>query len=111
MQPGDIWLVSLDPTAGKEQRGARPVVIVSPQPFNALTGAPVVLPITTGGNFARRRGFAVSLEGTGTRTVGVIRCDQPRALDLAARRGKHLEAVPEPIMDEVFARLRAILIR
>ena len=56
MQRGEIWLVSLDPTAGHEQRGTRPVVIVSPAPFNELTRTPVVLPITTGGSFARRRG-------------------------------------------------------
>ena len=109
MQRGEIWLVSLDPTAGHEQRGTRPVVIVSPAPFNQLTRTPVVLPITTGGSFARRRGFAVSLDGAGTRTVGVIRCDQPRVLDLAARNGKRLEAVPAQIMDDVLARLAAIL--
>ena len=109
MQRGEIWLVRLDPTAGHEQRGTRPVLIVSPAPFNALTGTPVVLPITTGGSFARRRGFAVSLEDAGTRTIGAIRCDQPRALDLAARKGRHLESVPERIMDDVLARLAAIL--
>lgn len=109
MQRGEIWLVSLDPTAGHEQQGTRPVVVVSSAPFNRLTGSPVVLPITTGGRFARRRGFAVSLDGAGTRTVGVIRCDQPRVLDLAARKGRHVETVPESIMDEVVARLAAIL--
>ena len=109
MQRGEIWLVSLDPTAGHEQRGTRPVVIVSPAAFNKLTGAPVVLPITTGGGFARRRGFAVSLDAAGSATTGVIRCDQPRVLDLAARNGKRLETVPEPLMDEVLARLAAIL--
>ena len=109
MQRGEIWLVSLDPTAGHEQRGTRPVVIVSPAPFNVLTRTPVVLPITTGGRFARLRGFAVSLDGADTRTIGVIRCDQPSVLDLAARNGKRLEAVPEQIMDEVLARLAALL--
>ena len=109
MQRGDIWLVSLDPTAGHEQQGTRPVVIVSPAAFNDLTGTPVVLPITTGGSFARRRGFAVSLEDAGTRTSGVIRCDQPRVLDLAARHRQRLETVPESIMDEVLARLAALI--
>ncbi len=109
MQRGEIWLVSLDPTAGREQQGTRPVLIVSTAPFNRLTRTPVVLPITTGGSFARRRGFAVSLDDAGSRTVGVIRCDQPRALDLAARNGRRLEAVPEPIMDDVLARIAAIL--
>lgn len=109
MRRGEIWLVSLDPAAGHEQRGTRPVVIVSPTRFNELTRTPVVLPITTGGGFARRRGFAVPLDDAGTRTVGVIRCDQPRVLDLASRNGKRLEVVPETIMDEVLARIAAIL--
>ena len=109
MQRGDIWLVSLDPSAGYEQQGTRPVLIVSPEAFNKLTGVPVVLPITTGGSFARRRGFAVSLKGAGIRTTGVIRCDQPRVLDLGARRGRLLESVPDHIMDDVLARLATIL--
>ena len=109
MQRGEIWIVRLDPSAGHEQRGTRPVLIVSPAPFNELTRTPIVLPITTGGAFARRRGFAVSLDDAGTGTTGVIRCDQPRVLDLAARSGKRVETVPERIIDEVLARLAAIL--
>ena len=109
MQRGDIWLVSLDPTIGHEQQGRRPVLVVSPTAFNKLTGVPVVLPVTMGGNFARRRGFAISLQGAGTRTTGVIRCDQPRALDLIARKGRYIDTVPEPIMQEVIVRLSTLL--
>jgi len=108
MKRGEIWLVSLDSTSGHEQRGRRPVLIVSPEAFNRITKVPVVLPITTGGNFARTAGFAVQLNGAGTETTGVIRCDQPWALDLAARGGKKLESVPDTIMDEVLARLSPI---
>lgn len=105
MERGDIYLVSLDPTSGHEQQGKRPVLVVSPGKFNRFTGVPVVLPITSGGNFARMAGFTVSLMGAGTQTTGVVRCDQPRALDLKARAGKKLESVPEAIMDEVLAKL------
>ena len=109
MERGDIYLVSLDPTSGHEQRGTRPVLIVSPGAFNRLTKTPVVLPITTGGNFARTAGFAVSLMGTGTQTTGVVRCDQPRALDIGSRHGRRLESVPPAIVDDVLAKLAAIL--
>lgn len=109
MERGDIYLVSLDPTFGHEQQGTRPVLIVSPGAFNRQTKVPVVLPITSGGNFARTAGFAVSLMGAGTETTGIIRCDQPRALDLASRRGRKLESVPDSIMDEVLAKLATIL--
>ena len=108
MKRGDIYLVSLDPTHGHEQQGTRPVLVVSPLEFNRLTQLPVVVPITSGGDFSRVAGFAVSLSGAGTRTAGVIRCDQPRTLDLKARNGKRLESIPQKIMDEVLARLAPI---
>lgn len=108
MDRGDIYLVSLDPTSGHEQQGTRPVLIVSASAFNHLTKAPVVLPITSGGNFARTAGFAVSLTGSGIKTTGVVRCDQPRVLDLGSRNARKLESVPESIMDEVLAKLTAI---
>jgi mRNA interferase ChpB len=108
MERGDIYVVSLDPTSGKEQQGTRPVLVVSPGAFNRLTRTPVVLPITRGGNFARTAGFAVTLMGAGTTTTGVIRCDQPRTLDLGARHGRKLENVPTTIMDEVLAKLAPI---
>lgn len=101
MQRGDIYLVDLEPTSGHEQRGHRPVLIVSSETFNRLTGCPVILPITNGGDFARRVGFAVPV--TGIKTTGVVRCDQPRALDVAARGGRKVDTLPASIMDEVLA--------
>ncbi len=105
MERGDIYLVSLDPATGHEQKGTRPVLVISPGKFNRLTRVPVVLPITTGGSFARTAGFAVSLMGAGTRTTGVVRCDQPRSVDLSARGAKRLEPVPEHIVDEVLSKV------
>jgi len=108
MKRGEIWLVSLDSTSGHQQKGRRPVLIVSLEAFNRVTKLPIVLPITSGGNFARTAGFAVPLESAGIKTTGVIRCDQPRTLDLAARSARKLESVPGSIMEEVLARLSPI---
>ena len=109
MERGDIFLVSLDPSAGHEQQGTRPVLVISPSSFNRLTGTPIVLPITSGGSFARTQGFAVSLTGAGIATTGVVRCDQPRALDMSARRGKRIDRVPASVIDEVLARLAPLV--
>ena len=108
MERGDIYLVSLDLASGREQQGTRPVLVVSPLIFNRLTRAPVVLPITSQGNFARVAGFAVSLMGAGTSTTGIIRCDQPRILDIESRKGRKLERVPTTIVEEVMAKLLPI---
>jgi len=108
MKRGEIWLVSLDPTLGHEQKGRCPVLIVSPEAFNRITKLPIVLQITSGGSFARTAGFAVPLTGARTKTTGVVRCDQPRTLDLAARGGRKLESIPAAVMDEVLARVSPI---
>lgn len=107
MKRGDIYMVDLEPTQGREQRGHRPVLIVSPTEFNRATRLPVILPITNGGDFARRIGFAVTLSGT--RTTGVVRCDQPRVLDLNARNGRKVESLPQTILEDVLARAATIL--
>ena len=107
MNRGDIYLVSLDPTAGHEQKGMRPVLVVSPDAFNKLTKAPIVVPITSGGNFARLSGFTVDL--IGSKTMVVVRCDQPRVLDLGARKAKKLERVSADVMDDVLAKLITLI--
>lgn len=101
MKRGDIYMVDLEPTSGHEQRGHRPVLVVSPDAFNQLTQCPVIFPITNGGGFARRVGFAVPISGI--KTTGVVRCDQPRALDLNARNGRKVDTLPAAILDDVLA--------
>jgi hypothetical protein len=60
-------------------------------------------------NFARHAGFAVSLSGAGTRTVGVILCNQARVIDLQARQARFIEKAPGFIVDEVLARLGTLI--
>jgi len=106
MKQGDIVMVDLEPTRGREQRGYRPVLIISSDDFNRVTGVPVILPITTGGQFAGRIDFAVTLDGT--RTTGVIRCDQPRVVDLHDRIARFVEYVPEDILLRTLAKVATI---
>lgn len=106
MKRGDIYLVTLDPTEGRDQQGHRPVLVISPQAFNEATKLPVILPITNGGEFARRIGFAVPISGI--KTMGVVRCDQPRVLDLHERHGRKIDTLPPEILVEVLAKLAPI---
>jgi mRNA interferase ChpB len=109
MKRGDIYLASMDPAAGHEQQGRRPVLIISPTSFNRLARAPVILPISTKGGFARERGFTVGLAVQGMKTQGVILCHQPRVLDLQAREARWIEAAPSEIVEEALAKLTSIL--
>jgi mRNA interferase ChpB len=105
---GDILHIDLEPTKGREQRGKRFVLVLSLADFNRFNLA-LVCPITQGGEFARERGFAVSLSGAGTRTQGVVLCHQVRTLDYKERGSKWVEAMPEEIVEEILARVRTLL--
>lgn len=107
-QQGDIYRVSLDPTAGCEIRGTRPVLILSNADFNS-NGRALVAPITQGGNYERVAGWAVNLMGSATATQGAAVVSQCRVLDLRARDAKKLERAPAEVMEEALAKLQAMI--
>ncbi len=106
MNRGDIYMVSLDPAPGDNKPRRRPVLVISPAAFNEVMKVPVILPISRGGEYARSVGFVVPLSGT--LTTGVIRCSQPRILDVFARGGKKVESVSKEILEDVLARIATL---
>ena len=106
---GDILALSLDPTQGREIRGSRPVLVLSADAFNKASGLLLVAPITQGGNAARETGFSVTLMGSGTKTQGVVLCDQTRTVDSRARRFSKIEKAPSAVVEEALDAVRAIL--
>ena len=102
---GEIYHLDLDPTRGKEQAGKRFVYVLSPADENLA----IVLPISTGVTLARSLGFAVTLMGAGTRTTGVIICNQPRTVALRERGARRVEVVPDFVTHEVLLRIAPLV--
>lgn len=106
---GDILALSLDPTKGHEIRGTRPVLVLSADAFNRASGLLLVAPITQGGTASRETGFSVTLMGSGTKTQGIVLCDQTRTVDARARTFKRIERAPDTVVNEALDAVRAIL--
>jgi mRNA interferase MazF len=47
MKQGDIYIANLNPSRGSEQRGQRPVVVVSGNAMNDHFGVVIVMPLST----------------------------------------------------------------
>lgn len=73
---GDVFLVSLDPTKGKEIQKTRPCLIVSPDELNDHLSTFIVAPMTTGGH---RYPFRISCRFQGKK--GYVVLDQMRTVD------------------------------
>ncbi len=66
----------------------------------------MALPITNDGDFARPIGFAVEI--TRIKTTGLIRCDQPRVLDITERQGRKVDVLPAALLDDVLAKVATL---
>ena len=66
---GDVFLVFLDPTKGKEIRKTRPCLIVSPDELNDHLSTFIVAPMTTGGH---RYPFRISCRFQGKKGYVVL---------------------------------------
>ena len=73
---GDVYLVSLDPTRGREIRKTRPCLVVSPDELNDHLSTFLVAPMTTGGHPYPFR-LACRFEGK----EGYVVLDQLRTVD------------------------------
>ena len=105
---GDIIRLDFDPSAGHEQQGTRPALVLSPEPFNRF-GMALAWPVTRGGAFARGQAWVVPLAGAGLMTDGVVLCNQVRTVDWKARSAQYIEAVPAELIADVLARVATLI--
>ena len=106
---GDIVHLDFDPASGKEMNGPHFGLVLSGKQFNQH-GLAMICPISQGAAAATRTyGTVVTLMGSGTDTQGAIHCHQLKSLDWRARNVRLKETVSQFVMDEVLARVEAIL--
>jgi mRNA interferase MazF len=102
---GDIvWLDLLQPV-GNEQAGRRPALVLSPHSFNELTGRCIACPIT---RHDREWSFHVAIP-EGHEIRGVVQTDQLRSASWQHRGSRFACAAPAGVLEDVRAKLKALL--
>ena len=106
IKQGDIAWLDLDPQSGHEQKGRRPVVIISNNDFHFVTGnkMAMICPIT---NTSRASLLHVELDKQ-TNTTGFIMCEQVKVLDITTRNYEFKEKIPNAILVKILDRVQAI---
>jgi mRNA interferase MazF len=109
---GDVYWATVAPRSGSEQRGRRPVIVVSSDGLNLTPGwqSLIVVPISTSGAQARRGPTVVALTAGagGLPKDGFAVCHQVTTLDRAKLTGR-LGALPAATLFAVEGGLRAAL--
>ena len=104
---GDIVHLEFDPASGQEMQGKHFGLVISQKAFNSR-GLAMICPISQGAA-ARTHGTVVTLLGLGLDTQGAIHCHQMKSLDWQIRKAKFKEKVSLAVVDDVAARVEAII--
>ena len=112
LRRGEIFWAEVDPRSGSEQRGRRPVIIVSHDAFNLATGwrSVIVVPLSTSKAEEERGPTSVPLPaGSGgiTRSSFAL-CHQVTTLD-RAKLSKRVGIIPGSVLANVESGLRAAM--
>lgn len=102
---GDVVWLQFDPRSGHEQAGRRPALVISPRAYNRKVGLALFCPVTSQ---AKGYPFEVPLKHGG-KLDGVILSDQLKSLDWRARGAARITRVPQDVMDQVTARILALV--
>jgi mRNA interferase MazF len=104
-QKGDIVFINFNPQAGREQKGQRPALVISPKQYNEKVGLALFCPITSQ---IKAYPFEVNLP-IKLKTRGAILSDHLKSLDWQARKAKFVEKLPSAQLEEVMQKLQALL--
>ena len=100
---GDIVWLNFDPQAGHEQAGHRPALVLSPAAYNRVRGMMICCPMTS-----KIKGYPFEVLISQNPASAVL-SDQLKSVDWKARNASKKGQVPQSILQEVQAKIRALL--
>ena len=103
-EAGDIVWLEFDPQAGHEQAGHRPALVLSPAAYNGRRGMMICCPMTS-----RIKGYVFEVALPGDEPSAAL-ADQVKSVDWVARRARKKATAPAPVLAEVRAKLKAVLV-
>jgi mRNA interferase MazF len=101
---GDLVILTFDPSAGHEQQGRRPALIISNEVFNKHVGLAIACPIT---NTDRNFPFHVKVESDNL--TGFIMTEQIKSVDYNVRKVKFVERVSDEVMEKVLGIVESVV--
>jgi mRNA interferase MazF len=104
-QKGDFIVANFNPQSGHEQKGLRPALVISTNPFNELTGLVIVCPLTSS-----ERKFPLHVAVVDNPDVhGFVMVEQVKSIDYRTRQVKIIGKASQILLEEVLAILDACI--
>ncbi len=102
---GDLVWTDFDPSAGHEQAGKRPALVLSKHIFNQKTGLAMVVPVTS-----RERGHGFEVKIVNKDGInGAAICQQVKMIDYENRGVAFAQKADGQAVEDALVRIRAIV--
>ena len=102
---GEVVWITMDPSAGHEQSGRRPALVLTPAAYNGKVGLALLCPITS-----QVKGYPFEVQVPGGLPVeGVVLSDQAKSLDWRPRGAEFLCVMPRETILAVLRRLETLV--
>ncbi|MYH70085.1 MAG: endoribonuclease MazF [Gammaproteobacteria bacterium] len=101
---GDIIWLDFDPSAGHEQAGHRPALVLSPKRYNGKTGLLICVPLTS-----RIKGFPFEVEFQDGSRQGVALADQVKSLDWRVRNAQRKGKADNEVVSRIRTKIKLLL--
>ena len=96
-----------DVSAGHEQSGRRPALVISPKTYNKKAGLGLFCPVTS-----RIKGYPYEVVLPETLPIaGAILSDQIKSLDWRARTAERIGRAPDDVVDECLSKIETLVAR
>lgn len=92
---GDLVWLNFSPQIGREQKGKRPAIVISPKNYNKKTHLAICCPITS-----HIKGYPFEVLIEGKKINGVALADHLKSLDWKIRKAKFVEKAKRRVVAE-----------
>jgi mRNA interferase MazF len=106
---GDVLLCDLNPVAGREQGGIRPVVVVSHRRYAVIPGLFLAVPLTSRDRGLEHHVGIPADERTGLQRVSYAMTEQVRAIS-SQRAGRQLGSVNDEMLNTISRYLHLFIV-
>jgi mRNA interferase MazF len=106
---GDLLLCDLNPVAGREQGGIRPVIVVSHHRYSVIPGLFLAVPLTTRNRDLDHHIEIPADDSTGLRQVSYAMTEQVRAMS-RQRAGRQVGRVSEETLTTISRYLHLFIV-
>jgi len=102
---GDVIWVNFQSSAGHEQKGKRPAIVVSPKVYNKRSELALICPITS-----TEKGYPFEISLDSKKIKGVILTDQMRTVDWKQRKTRFMFKVKPSLMLKLQDKIKLLIL-